>query len=76
MSVPVPPAPVIARFLNILVLLLTSFLIAFLVGPLVDRLAARGLPRIVAILLLYLIILGGLAHMDLPNLGVCFTYNP
>ena len=23
-----------------------------------------------------MVILGGLAHMDLPNLGVCFTYNP
>src|SRR5579859_4832453 len=52
---------VIERFLNILVLLLASFLVAFLLGPLVDRLEKRGLPRLLAILLLYLTILGALA---------------
>ena len=36
---------VIARFLHILVLLLASFLVAFLPGPLVDRLGARGFLR-------------------------------
>jgi predicted PurR-regulated permease PerM len=52
---------IVARFLPILVLLLASAIVAFLLGPLVDRLHSRGVPRLVAILLLYLTILGGLA---------------
>lgn len=51
---------VVERFLHILVLLLAGFLVAFLLGPLVDRLEGRGLPRILAIVLLYLTIFGAL----------------
>ena len=51
---------IIERFLSILVLLLAGFLVAFLLGPLVDRLEGRGLPRVLAIVLLYLTILGAL----------------
>lgn len=51
---------VVARFLHILLLLLAGCLVAFLLGPLVDRLQGRGVPRLIAILLLYLTILGGL----------------
>jgi predicted PurR-regulated permease PerM len=52
---------IVARFLPILVLLLTSALVAFLLGPLVDRLYRRGVLRLGAILLLYLTILGRMA---------------
>lgn len=64
---------VIARFLHILVLLLASLLVAFLLGPLVDRLQARGVPRLVAILLLYLTILGGLTVGALLLIGPLTT---
>lgn len=49
---------VIERFLSILILLFASFLVAFLLGPLVDRLEGRGMPRIVAIAILYLVLVG------------------
>lgn len=51
---------VIERFLNIIVLLLVSFLVAYLLGPLVDRLERGGLARPLSILLVYLVILGAL----------------
>jgi len=60
---------VIERFLHILVLLLAGFLVAFLLGPLVDRLEGRGLPRLLAVLLLYLTILGTLAGGALLLIG-------
>lgn len=60
---------VIARFLHILVLLLASFLVAFLLGPLVDRLEGRGVPRLLAILLIYLTILGALTGGALLLIG-------
>jgi predicted PurR-regulated permease PerM len=52
---------VLERFLHILVLLIASCLVAYLLGPLVDRLEGRGLPRLLAILLLYLVLFGALA---------------
>jgi predicted PurR-regulated permease PerM len=61
---------IIARFMHIIVLLLASLLVAFLLGPLVDRLEQRGMPRILAILLLYLTVLGALA------LGVVLLVGP
>src|SRR5690349_2452753 len=60
---------VLERFMHILVLLLASFLVAFLLGPLVDRLEARGVPRLLAILLLYLTILGTLTGGALLLVG-------
>jgi predicted PurR-regulated permease PerM len=64
---------VIERFLHILVLLLASFLVAFLLGPLVDRLEGRGVPRLLAILLLYLTILGALTGGALLLIGPLTT---
>jgi predicted PurR-regulated permease PerM len=64
---------VLERFLHILVLLLASFLVAFLLGPLVDRLEARGVPRLFAILLLYLTILGTLTSGALLLIGPLTT---
>ncbi|HET7077984.1 MAG TPA: AI-2E family transporter [Chloroflexia bacterium] len=61
---------IIERFLHIIVLVLAGFLLAFLFGPLVDRLARRGMPRILAILLIYLVVLGGLV------LGGVLLINP
>jgi predicted PurR-regulated permease PerM len=61
---------IIERFLHIIVLVLAAFLLAFLFGPLVDRLQHRGLPRILAILLIYLVVLGGLV------LGGVLLINP
>jgi len=52
---------VAARFLNIIILLLAGFLIAFLLGPLMDRLERGGVPRVLAILLVYVLVLGALA---------------
>lgn len=52
---------VIERFLHIIILLLASFLIAYLLGPLVDRIERVRLPRILATLLVYLVIIGSLA---------------
>ncbi len=48
------------RFLSIIILLLTGLLIAFLLGPLVSRLEKAKVPRIVSILLIYIVVLGGI----------------
>lgn len=61
---------VIERFLHIIILLLASFLLAYLLGPLVDRLERVRLPRILATLLVYLVILGSLA------LGIVLLLGP
>jgi predicted PurR-regulated permease PerM len=61
---------IIERFLHIIVLVLAAFLLAFLFGPLVDRLQHRGVPRILAILLIYLAVIGGLV------LGSVLLINP
>ncbi len=61
---------VIARFLHILILLLASFIVAFLLLPLVNRLERGGVPRLASILLLYLILFGALAA------GVLLLANP
>jgi predicted PurR-regulated permease PerM len=61
---------VIGRFLHIIILLVASFLLAYLLGPLVDRTERAGIRRIFAILLLYLLILGVLA------LGVVLLIGP
>src|SRR5689334_15485965 len=61
---------IIERFLHIIILVLAAFLLAFLFGPLIDRLERRGLPRILAILLIYLVVLGGLV------LGGVLLINP
>jgi predicted PurR-regulated permease PerM len=52
---------VVERFLHIIILLLAGFLMAFLLGPVVDRLERTRMPRIVAILLVYLVIIGTVA---------------
>ena len=52
---------VVVRLLHILLLLLASFLAAFLVLPLVNRLERGGVPRLASILLLYLLLFGALA---------------
>jgi predicted PurR-regulated permease PerM len=52
---------VIERFLHIIILLLASFLLAYLLGPLVDRIERLRLSRIAATLLVYLVIIGALA---------------
>lgn len=52
---------VIERFSHIIILLIASSLVAYLLGPLVDRLERARLPRIVSILLVYLVIIGVLA---------------
>jgi len=49
------------RFLTIIILLLAGFLISYLLGPLMDRLERGGVPRVLAILLVYIIVLGALA---------------
>lgn len=46
------------RFLHIIILLLASFLLAYLLGPLIDRMERVRLPRILAILVVYLAIIG------------------
>lgn len=52
---------VIERFLHIIILVLASFLLAYLLGPLVDRIERVRLPRILATLLVYVVIIGALA---------------
>ncbi len=52
---------VIMRFMHIIILLLGGFLLAYLLGPLVDRMGRGGLGRLPAILLVYLVLLGSLA---------------
>jgi predicted PurR-regulated permease PerM len=52
---------VITRFMHIIILLLGSFLLAYLLGPLVDRMQRAGLGRLPAIVLIYLVLLGSLA---------------
>ncbi len=61
---------VIACFLHILILLLASFIVAFLLLPLVNRLERGGMPRLASILLLYLLLFGALA------LAVLLLANP
>ncbi|MDQ6695343.1 MAG: AI-2E family transporter, partial [Chloroflexota bacterium] len=61
---------VIERFLHILILLLASFLVAYLLGPLVARIEKTGLPRIVGILLVYLVIIG------LAGVGIALMVGP
>ncbi len=61
---------VIAHFLHILILLLASFIVAFLLLPLVNRLERGGVPRLASILLLYLLLFGALA------LAVLLLANP
>ncbi len=48
---------IIERFLHIIILLITSFLLAYLLGPIVDRIERTRLPRIVGILIVYLVII-------------------
>jgi len=52
---------VITRFMHIIILLLGGFLLAYLLGPLVDRMQRGGLGRLPAILVVYLVLLGSLA---------------
>lgn len=52
---------VVSRFMHIIVLLIASFIISFLLGPLVGRLEQVGLKRPLAILLVYLVFFGALA---------------
>jgi predicted PurR-regulated permease PerM len=52
---------VITRFMHIIILLLGAFLLAYLLGPLVDRMERGGLGRLPAILVVYLVLLGSLA---------------
>lgn len=52
---------VVERFLHIIILLLASFLLAYLLGPLVDRIERARLPRVMGVLLVYLVIIGALA---------------
>jgi predicted PurR-regulated permease PerM len=52
---------VIERFLHIIILLLASFLLAYLLGPVVDRIERVRLPRILATLLVYIVLIGLLA---------------
>lgn len=47
---------VLIRFIHIIVLLIASFLVAYLLVPLVNRLQRNGVPRALAALLVYLII--------------------
>lgn len=49
---------VIEHFLHIIILLLASFLLAYLLGPLVDRLERGGMARVLATALIYLAIIG------------------
>jgi predicted PurR-regulated permease PerM len=64
---------VIERFLHILILLLAGFILIFLLGPVVDRLQQRGLPRAVAILLIYLTIIVGLVVAGVLLVGPLTT---
>ena len=52
---------VVSRFMHIVVLLIASFIVSFLLSPLVGRLQRWGLKRPLAILLVYLVIFGALA---------------
>lgn len=61
---------VIERFLHIIILLLVSFLLTYLLGPLVDRSERAGWPRLVSILVVYLVIIGTL------TLGVVLLIGP
>lgn len=58
------------RFLSIIILLLTGLLIAFLLSPLVSRLEKAKVPRIVSILLIYVVVLGGI------GIGVTLLIGP
>lgn len=52
---------VIEHFLHIIVLLIASFLLAYLLGPLADRLERRGMARALSVGLIYLGIIGVIA---------------
>lgn len=58
------------RFLSIIILVLAGLLIAFLLSPLVTRLEKARVPRIVSILLIYIVVLGVL------GLGVTLLIGP
>src|SRR4051812_37839175 len=60
---------IIERFLHILILLLAGFVFGFLLGPLVDRLQQRRVPRVLAILLVYLLIIGVLTVTGVLLIG-------
>ena len=52
---------VLQPFLHTIILLIASFLVAYILGPLVVHVERVGLPRLAAIILVYLAIVGGLA---------------
>ncbi len=61
---------VVQRILPIVVLLIASFVIAYLLIPVVNRLEHGGLPRVLAILAVYLIVFGLIA-LDVLNTRTC-----
>lgn len=64
---------VVQRFLHIIALLVASFLVAYLLSPLVDRMERGGLRRGVAILLVYLAIFSVIALVFVLLLGPLTT---
>jgi len=61
---------VLQRFLSIIILLIASFLVAYLLIPAVNRLEQGGVPRLLAVLLIYLIVFG------VVTVGVVFLFLP
>jgi predicted PurR-regulated permease PerM len=64
---------VIQRFLHIIILLIASFLVAYILDPLVARLQRGGIPRALAILLMYLGLFGVIAAVVVLLLGPLTT---
>lgn len=64
---------VVQRFLHILILLIASFLVAYILDPLVARLQRGGIPRALSILLMYLALFGVIAAVVVLLLGPLTT---
>lgn len=52
---------IIGRFSHIIILLIASFILAYLIAPLVNRMERGGVPRLASTALVYLVIFGVLA---------------
>ncbi len=61
---------IVQRLLSIIILLIASFLVAYLLVPAIDRLERGGIPRVVAAILLYLVV------FTVIGVGVVVLFGP
>ncbi len=64
---------VLVRFSHILILLIASFILAYLIAPLVNRMERGGVPRLASTALVYLVVFGALAVGAVLLLGPLTT---